>query len=147
MILKESTNMNMKYLCIFLLYALVINGFSVKAQNNFTYTVECIENNMPINDFDTLYAHQCIIDLNDTLSIDSIRVQIGDAAQSSNILHETIGYDQSTFLPKGLAYYRRKSKVILELGNYRKGAFYYGISLIDTSGVESPIIPWNNQNQ
>ncbi len=123
---------------------LLVTVSKVKSQS-FSYTVKCIENIMPVNDFDTIYSHQCILDLNDTINIDSIRVKIGSTLQSNDVLDYAFVFDQSTFLPEGLAYYRKKARVTLELGNHLEGDFYYRVSIIDTLGVESSIVPWNNK--
>ncbi len=133
-----------KSLLLIMISALITLTSSLKAQG-FSYDVKCIENTMAINDFDTLYSHQCILHLNDTLNADSIKVVIGNSLLSNNVLDYTFVFDQSTFLPANLAYYRKGSEITLELGNYLKADFYYGVSIVDTLGIESNVVQWNNK--
>lgn len=123
----------------------ILSGFVVTVHaQNFSIEVTCLPNEMPLNNYDTLYSHQCVIELNDTINIDSIHLKIGNTYQGSEVMEYSLAFDKTTFLPKGVSYYRRKNRITLSLGNHLMNDFFYEVYLKDTLNNNSAIQYWNN---
>ena len=137
----------MNKLCNYFLTMMVLFLSNGLYSQGFTMQLELMPNEVSLNQFDTMYNHQCKLLINDTSNIDSIHIKIGNTLGGIEVLDASIGFDQNTFLPKDVAYYRKRNtnEIYLDLGNRIKANYYYELSIQDSLGVKSNTVFWNNE--
>jgi len=131
---------------LFISVAFILTSHSVRGQSSldFSYTLHKTSSINPINNFDTTYAWECVIQLQDTSIISNIHFKMGDAYGTSNLVDHAFIFDDDAFLPDGLIYRRKGFEIVLGLGNYLDRHYFIEVQLEDTTGTYSTKINWDN---
>ncbi len=76
-----------------------------------------------------------VVTLSDTVGIDSIKVMLGSAVGSNNIVAKSFAFDGATTHPDGTTYSRDGNTVRLYLGTFSGlNSYVAEVRLVDTSG-------------
>ena len=135
---------------LILLFLILCPGFFLQAQldsSDFSYDVQIIADGNSIDGMDTLYYHQILLSLNDTVNISKILVKIGSSNGLDDVASYAFVYDIDTFLPAGYSYSREGGEVSLVVGKYPVGLYFYELKLLGTDNMETGVKKWNTWNQ
>ena len=123
-----------------------LNEQSIQAQPNlsFSYEMNTRASINPVNDFDTIYAWQCVLQLQDTSGISEIHFQMGTTYGQNNLVNHSFVFDDNAFVPNGMGYRRDGYEVKLSVGNFKNRTYYIEVQLEDTLQNTSSPVYWNN---
>lgn len=136
----KEINRNMK---CYLFFLVIILPNLVKSQS-FDYEVKVLPNESTINIFDTVYTHQCILNLTDTNNVGAIEIMAVNAVNGSDVINFSFRFDNTATHPTKTTYKRKLNKIYIGLGNYSEDKLYYSVSITDTLNNSSSPVLWNN---
>jgi hypothetical protein len=94
--------------------------------------------------FDTVYTHQCILNLTDTNNVGTVEIKAGNAVNGSDVINFSFRFDNTATHPTKTTYKRKLNKIYIGLGNYSEDKLYYSVSITDTLNNSSSPVLWNN---
>ncbi|MDQ3191757.1 MAG: hypothetical protein M3Q58_09195 [Bacteroidota bacterium] len=122
---------------------------ALSAQGNpgFSFEIQMIPNTLQENSLDTIYNIECSLILQDTINISKIHIKVGTSNGASDMLDYAFLYDINAGYPGNQSYYRNLNEVILGLGQFPSGLYFYETKLQYTSGTFSQPLMWNSWTQ